>query len=202
MVKKIIIDCGHGENTAGKFSPIKENGERFYEWKSNRHLGKLLGDKLKEHGIDFCYTVNPDDNNDMSLANRVGIANTIAYKEGKDNVLFLSIHSDALGMGDKWYDDATGYSIFTSTGNTMSDTYAKIIEGNAKQILSEHGKKVRGCYNKNFYVLSKTICPAILIENLFYTSKSDLNFLESEKGKSILIEILLKSILDIININN
>lgn len=62
----------------------------------------------------------------MSLQNRVGKANAVAYKEGKDNVLFISLHSDAFGMGDKWYDDIIGYSIFTSNGKTKSDKYAKI----------------------------------------------------------------------------
>lgn len=190
----VVLDCGHNfSDTYQKFSPIKSDGKRFYEYESNRKIGLLVADKLMKLGIKHCWTIQPDDKNDMSLANRVGIANSMAYKYGKNNVLFISIHSDALGMGDKWY-DANGYSIFTSVGDTKSDKYAKVFEEVAKEKLEPCKKKVRGLYEKNFYVLRKTICPAILLEQLFYTNKEDLEFLESDEGRNILADIIVESI--------
>lgn len=202
MSKKIVIDCGHGKNTAGKFSPIREDGTRFYEWVSNRQMGKMVFDKLKQNDVDVCFTVDPDDENDMTLKKRVEIANKIAKEHGVKDTLFISIHSDAFGMADEWYDSATGYSIFTSEGNTMSDVYAKVFEETAREMLKTHNKKVRGCYQKNFYVLKNTVCPAVLLENMFYTSKIDLEFLDSDEGRDILTDIIVKSILKIINPNN
>ena len=35
----------------------------------------------------------------------------------------------------------------------------------------------------NFYVLRKTICPAVLTENLFQDNRSDVAFLLSDEGK-------------------
>lgn len=191
----IVLDCGHNfSDTYQKFSPIKSDGKRFYEYESNRKIGLLVADKLKKLGIKHCWTIPPDDKNDMSLANRVGIANSMAYKYGKNNVLFISIHSDALGMGDKWYDDATGYSIYTSKGKTKSDEYAKVFECTAIEKLSQFKKRVRGCFESNFYVLKHTICPAVLLEQLFYTSHSDLEFLDSDEGRNILADIIVESI--------
>ena len=190
----IIIDAGHNfSDTWQKMSPIKEDGTRFYEYQSNRRIARKLSMELDKLGIPYVYTIHPDDRNDMSLQNRVGRANAVAYKEGKDNVLFISLHSDALGMGDKWY-DANGYSIFTSVGNTKSDSYAKVFEEVAKEKLEPYKKKVRGRYEKNFYVLKHTICPAILLEQLFYTNKEDLEFLESDEGVKVLVDIIVEAI--------
>lgn len=193
----VIIDCGHSEQTKGKFSPIREDGTRFYEYENNRKIGRLLSMELDKLNIPYVYTIHPDDRNDKSLENRVGIANSIAYKEGKDNVLFLSIHSDAYGMGDKWYDDIIGFSIFTSNGETKSDIYGNIFEKNYKEGL-DGISRVRGCYDNNFYVLKHTICPAILLENGFYTSHKDLEFIDSEDGRKKIVDIIVKSIQEII----
>lgn len=190
----IIIDAGHNfSDTWQKMSPIKEDGTRFYEYQSNRRIARKLSMELDKLGIPYVYTIHPDDRNDMSLQNRVGRANAVAYKEGKDNVLFISLHSDALGTAEKWY-DANGYSIFTSVGCTKSDSYAKVFEEVAKEKLEPYKKKVRGRYEKNFYVLKHTICPAILLEQLFYSNKEDLEFLESDEGIKVLVDIIVEAI--------
>lgn len=190
----IVIDAGHNfSDTWQKMSPKKGDGTRFYEYQSNRRIARKLSMELDKLGVEYTYTIHPDDRNDMSLQNRVGKANAVAYKEGKDNVLFISLHSDALGMGDKWY-DANGYSIFTSVGDTKSDKYAKVFEEVAKEKLEPYKKKVRGLYEKNFYVLKHTICPAILLEQLFYTNKEDLEFLESDEGVKVLVDIIVEAI--------
>lgn len=190
----IVIDAAHNySDTWQKMSPKKEDGTRFYEYQSNRRIARKLSMELDKLGVEYTYTIHPDDRNDMSLQNRVGKANAVAYKEGKDNVLFISLHSDALGMADKWY-DANGYSIFTSVGDTKSDKYAKVFEEVAKEKLEPCKKKVRGLYEKNFYVLKHTICPAILLEQLFYSNKEDLEFLESDEGVKVLVDIIVEAI--------
>lgn len=194
----IVIDCGHNySDTWQKMSPIREDGTRFYEYENNRKIGRLLSMELDRLDIPYVYTIHPDDRNDKSLENRVGIANSIAYREGKNNVLFLSIHSDAYGMADKWYDDIIGFSIFTSKGNTLSDKYAEVFLKNYKEGLGDNSK-VRDEYDKNYYVLAKTICPAILLENGFYTSRKDLEFIDSDEGRKTIVDIIVKSIQEII----
>lgn len=196
----IIIDCGHNySDTWQKMSPKREDGTRFYEYENNRKIGRLLSMELDKLNIPYVYTIHPDDRNDKSLENRVGIANSIAYKEGKDNVLFLSIHSDAYGCTDTWYDDIVGFSIFTSKGTTKSDKYAEVFEKNYREGLKCYPHtKVRGEYDKNFYVVAKTICPAILLENGFYTSHKDLEIIDSDEGRKKIVDIIVKSIQEII----
>lgn len=195
---KIIIDCGHNHSdTWQKFSPVKDDGSRFYEYQSNRLIGQLLASRLDKLGIKYEYTINPNDKKDMTLGERVNIANEIALKEGKNNVLFLSIHSDAYGNGKDWYDDIIGYSIFSSKGKTKSDEYAKIFEKHYRTELPKF-TKCRGHKEEDFFVLRKTICPAILLENGFYTSRKDLEYLDSDEGRNKIVDIIVKSIVEII----
>ena len=99
-------------------------------------------------------------------------------------------------MGDKWYDDIIGFSIFTSKGNTLSDKYAEVFLKNYREGLGNNSK-VRDEYDKNYYVLAKTICPAILLENGFYTSRKDLEFIDSDEGRKKIVDIIVKSIKEI-----
>ena len=195
---KILIDCGHNHSdTWQKMSPIRKDGTRFYEYQSNRTIGKMLAEELRKLGIAYEFINYPDDANDMSLEKRVNIANNIARKEGKSNVLYLSLHSDAYGDGNDWYDDIRGFSIYTSKGKTKSDEYAKIFLKHYTQLLSGITKN-RGVKEENFYVLKHTICPAILIENLFYTSHKDLAVLDSDEGRRLIAKAIVDSIKEIV----
>lgn len=195
---KILIDCGHNHSdTWQKMSPIRKDGTRFYEFQSNRTIGKMLAQELTKLGIAYEYINNPDDKNDMSLEKRVNIANNIARKEGKSNVLYLSLHSDAYGDGNTWYNDIRGFSIYTSKGKTKSDEYANIFLKHYTQHLSGITKN-RGVKEENFYVLKHTICPAILIENLFYTSHRDLEILDSDDGRRLIVKAMVDAIKDIV----
>lgn len=195
---KILIDCGHNfSDTWQKMSPIRKDGTRFYEYMSNRTIAKMIAQELSKLGIAYEYVNNPDDTNDMSLEKRVNIANNIARKEGKSNVLYLSLHSDAYGNSNDWYDDIRGFSIYSSKGKTKSDEYAKIFLKHYTNRLSKLSK-IRGIKEENFYVLKHTICPAILIENLFYTSNKDLAVLDSDEGRRLIVKAIVDSIREIV----
>ena len=38
----VLIDNGHGVNTPGKHSPIKDDGKRLYEWEHTRKMARAL----------------------------------------------------------------------------------------------------------------------------------------------------------------
>ena len=51
---KILIDCGHNHSdTWQKMSPIRKDGTRFYEYQSNRTIGKMLAEELRKLGIAY-----------------------------------------------------------------------------------------------------------------------------------------------------
>ena len=193
----VMLDAGHGAETPGKRSPDSE----LLEYKWNRDCCNRVVEHLKKLGIPY-YIVTPE-LNDISLSTRVNRANT-KYNEVNKKAFFVSIHVNAAGNGKEWK-NATGWSVWTSVGQTGGDKLAdKFIEA-AEIILTPLGKKIRkdttdgdGDYESNFTVVKKTNCPACLIENFFMDNKEDKEFLLSEQGLTACADIIVYGILNYI----
>lgn len=183
MKKKtlVIVDAGHGFETLGKRSP---NGVlREYAW--NRDCAKILVECINHMpNFEAYYLVPEESETDVPLEVRVKRANNV-YKIYKDkyNVVLISIHCNAFGDG-KTFNNAKGWRIYTTVGKTESDSIATAIWDAAKDKFV--AQKVRADwsdgdsdYEENFYILRKTSCPAVLIENFFMTNKEDYEYLIS-----------------------
>jgi len=182
-----LLDPGHGGLTRdGKYTtaPAKEfqhPGFMIYEGVINRAIKDLVKKALIAKRID--YAVVADDAEDTSLEHRVRVADSIYEKDNR--AVYLSIHSNA-GGGE-------GFEIFTGPGQTESDKFAKVFE----KFYREMGKdfKFRGLKEENFYVLRKTDCPAILVENLFFDNLKEAQFLMTAAGRQKIADIIVASIL-------
>ena len=211
----IILDCGHGMNdtTKGKYSPLLDPNEfnlrdvtvyqnRFREGNFNRLIGQRLERMLKDAGFEV-HIVN-DSYKDNSLNDRVNKANQIAAKYGKDNCIYISIHSNASGNGIAWK-NATGVSVHCCRKSSeKSKKLARLIY---KNILDKGYNGNRSIpkdhiwYN-DFFVLKNTTMPAVLVENLFYDNKSDLKKLMSDKHRDVILSYLYNGILEFIDEGN
>lgn len=190
-----ILDNGHGgvidgvPQTPGKRSPDFGKGI-LYEGESNRILVEKLAKKLSEAGIKYHILVS--ELQDVSLAERVRRTNALAKLE---NCVLISIHSDAFTNGM-----ANGWSCFTTKGETKSDKVATVMYKHAKN----ECLKLRVDYTdkdpdkeEDFYILRKTSCPAVLVENLFMTNKADYETLMSEYGQDKLVRAMFYAIKEI-----
>ena len=121
---KILIDNGHGLMTAGKRSPDGLFREAFY----NREIARKVVADLLDKNLDAELLVPEDD--DISLSERVRRINAHCLALGKKNVIVVSIHVNAAGNGTKWF-NATGWSVFTCSGQTESDKLAECLCGSA-----------------------------------------------------------------------
>lgn len=195
----IVLDCGHSKLTGGKRSPDK----RFYEWEYNRRLGKEIGKRLTQLGIDWCFTYDTEREDDLSLTERANVANRMSKIYGSKNVILISIHHNALGKGQEgeWY-SANGWSVWTTKGNTVSDKYAEIMYQSAKEVLLPLGRKVMkemsdgdGDYEKNFTVIYKTVCPSMLIEYGFYTNKEEMEWMMTDEALDAYARLTVDAIL-------
>ena len=197
----VLIDNGHASCTPGKRSPKLEDGSRFFEYAFNRDIVARLAKRLAELNIKYEILV-PEVDEDIALSKRAARANQFCKEYGKENCIFISVHANAMGNGEEWK-TARGWSCYTSKGETVSDKYAEIFMKCAENVLLPLNQKVRKFSDKkyswedNFTVLVKTICPAILTENLFYDNKKDLAFLQSEEGKEAISQIHVDAILEI-----
>ena len=196
---KILIDNGHGVNTPGKRSP----DGRFREYAWAREIALAIVADCKDLGYDAELLV-PEEY-DVCLSARCYRANCWCERLGKRNVLLVSIHVNAAGKGDRWY-NATGWSAYTCKGQTRSDKLADCLYKQAGLWLPGH--RLRMDYSdgdpdieSDFAILKKTACPAVLTENGFQDSEESLQFLESNEGKEAIIGLHVDGILDFINPN-
>ena len=189
---KVLIDPGHGIDTPGKRSP----DGLFLEYLWNRQVADLLLEKLVAMGIDASLVVT--ETNDVTLRNRVNRVNTICNKVGASNVLLVSIHANAAGNGSSWM-NAKGWSCYTSKGKTKSDQVAEYLydafeeefpDRKIRKDLSDADKD----WEENFYVLEKSRCPAILLENFFYDNREECAWMLQEETKRRIASAAAKGI--------
>lgn len=168
---KILIDAGHGIDTPGKRSP----DGRFLEYLFNRQVADLVMERLQARGIDAALVVT--ETNDITLRTRVMRVNKVCDREGSGNVLLLSIHANAAGSGREWM-NATGWECYTTPGKTGSDALAECMYTSFAMMFPS--KKMRrdlsdGDSDKesSLYLLTKTKCPAVLLENFFFDNRDE-----------------------------
>lgn len=184
MIKLIALDYGHGCDTKGKCSPDK----RFYEYRFNRRLGKIVKGKLLELGFEVFETVTDD--YDVSLRERAKRANQHKAE------LFVSIHANAAGGDSRWH-SARGWSIFVSKNCSEK---SKLLATKIAENANKWGFKVRKplpqqpYWQENFTVLTETKMPAVLVENLFYDNPDDLKMLEDENVLNELANVIVGGI--------
>jgi len=179
---KWLLDFGHGGMIKDHYvtAPRKmfkfPDGLAIYEGAVNRQIGYKVVDLLEADLID--HEVISDYVEDLSLQVRVQKADNSYTKDKR--CIFVSIHSNAGG--------GSGFEIFTSKGQTKSDTIAQIFFQVYKKSFPQFKfrtdqKDGDDDKEEEFYVLRKTDCPAILIENLFFDNRKEAEFLLSENGQ-------------------
>jgi N-acetylmuramoyl-L-alanine amidase len=198
---KWLLDAGHGGITAdGHYTtaPAKmhvfEDGLTFYEGVNNRAIVDELIPLMKQAGFE--YELVYDHVLDTPLKERVAKANKLYALDKR--CIYLSIHSDA--MPDGAHGKGSGFSIYTSKGNTKSDRIASIFcdtycdyrtQFKFRKDLSDGDAD----FEEDFYVLRKTRCPALLIENLFFDNRDEAEYLMSSQGRAEIADILFLAIL-------
>jgi N-acetylmuramoyl-L-alanine amidase len=178
-----LLDAGHGglrKDGTYTTAPAKmfkyPDGLVIYEGVVNRAITSLVYKSLEAHTIDFALVY--EDIEDTPLSQRVMIADNVYRKDKR--AVYLSIHSNAGG--------GRGVEIFTSPGQTKSDKISEVFCDVYKKHFPEYpfrSDMSDGDADKeaNFYVLRKTDCPALLVENFFFDTRSEAEFLLSDEGQ-------------------
>lgn len=183
----VILDNGHGENTKGKCSPDK----RLLEWDWTREISSRLHNLLVMNGIDTVLLV-PEDK-DILLSERVKREKKItkeAKKAGKETCL-ISIHVNAAGGDGKWK-SAKGWTCWIAQeASEKSKKLAQLLYAEAEASNLQGNRYVPSTkyWTANYTICTDTSCPAVLTENLFQDNKEEVDFLLSEEGKQIIIDL-------------
>lgn len=177
MKHTFLLDSGHGGMVNGKYvtpgkrSPIWKDGTQLFEGVFNRDLAKRIISLATAEGVKCVDLVNSQ--KDVPLEERVQKANAL-YKTDKTCV-YVSVHGDAAGAGVVDH-QATGISVFTSPGQTNSDKFAELMFKEFEKLFGATTKMRNDMqdgdhdWEANFYVLTKTLMPAVLVENGFMTN--------------------------------
>ncbi len=187
---KILIDNGHGQDTAGKRSP----DGRLLEYAYAREIADRLEKELNARGIE-AVRITPEEY-DVSLSERCRRAN----KYGSKGALLVSIHCNAAGADGKWH-DAHGWAAYVSKNASVnSKTLARCLIQAAKDkglSVREYAHQVP-YWTQNLAICRDTKCPAVLTENLFQDNKADVDYLLSEEGKQAIVTLHADGIIDYI----
>ena len=161
-MKKIIIDAGHGPETAGKRSPDGTLREFHFNEATAIHVKKLLTTE------GFTVIFSHDNSCDVTLSERISLANKLRVSA------FISIHANA--FGNDW-NQAQGIETYTCLNPSETSTrMANLVQ---QALIMRTGRKNRGVKKGDFAVLRETTMPAILVECGFMTNKKEADLLKS-----------------------
>ena len=193
MKPLILLDSGHGQETPGKRSPDKS----LMEWAYTREIASRVQSELQSYGLDTILVV--EDETDMPLSQRANKVNKLCKHYKTHNPVLVSIHVNAAGCGE--WKNARGWECYTTEGKTKSDLLAEELYKAARIHLPD--MKIRMDKSdgdmdkeKDFTIIYKTKCPAVLTENLFMDNKEDCEFLLSEEGKESIVNIHVDGIMN------
>jgi N-acetylmuramoyl-L-alanine amidase len=199
-MRKVIIESGHGGMLNGKYQCIAvgkqyhftPNGPSIYEGVVNREIAKKLIKRLDLAGIPYI-DYNSNDPTDIPLQRRTTTINNLFRQD--PSVWLLSIHSNAFGDGIKGPSSSPrGCETFVGINAGKISQYIQVV---AERHYRADGHRWRGSKSANFAVLRDTRCPALLVENYFFTNIHDANYLLSEKGQNEIADTLFKIVKEV-----
>jgi N-acetylmuramoyl-L-alanine amidase len=187
-----LLDNGHGGiidgayQTEGKRSPVWPDGSQLFEGEFNRSIVARLIAHMSKAGYNYV-NLTPE-HRDISLGERVRRANG---RHNGGTCILVSIHANAGG--------GTGYEIFTSKGDTLSDRiadtfYAKFAEEFPEATARTDTSDGDLDKEENFYILKNTYMPAILTECFFMDTEADCQLLMSPEGRDRIARAHFKAI--------
>lgn len=181
MTKKeicVILGTAHGYNVKGKQSP--DGTLKEYQW--SRKACAFIQQKLQEEG--YRVIIDHTGNDEIGLSNRAQIVNNYCAYFGASKCLYFSIHNNAAGSDGKWKTASGWESHIAKNASEKSKRIANILW----EEFEKTGLKLRrplpkqNYWTSNFTVLTKTKCPAVLVETLFQDNKEDVKYLLSNEG--------------------
>lgn len=196
----VILDNGHGSDTAGKCSP----DNRLSEDKYCREIVRRISAKLEDEGIPYHVLVPEEE--DISLAERCRRANTYHIEqcgEGNDTIL-ISVHNNAAGKGGKWC-TASGWTAWVcEKASANSIKLAQLLYAECEKLKLAGNRYVPNekYWSANFYLLKHTMMPAVLTENLFQDNKEEVDWMLTEEGMDTLATLHVEGIKAYINEQN
>lgn len=200
----VYLDAGHGAlDKNGKYvtAPSKQfqhskgsfhDGRWFYEGVFNRTITNRVALKFDRLGIN--YMMVSHEWVDTPLQYRVDMANW--YHRNALKGIYISNHANAANGV------ARGFEVYTSPGKTKSDDLAQLMWNQVSNLLGtritmrsdlsdgDHDREA------NFFVLTRTAMPAMLVEHLFFDNYEDAMLLMSDEIVDYFAEAQVRAVIE------
>lgn len=168
---RLALDAGHGLPTAGRRCLKQYDPEEHREWWLNDRICDYIAAAAKQYpGLSILRVDDITGKEDVPLSTRCQRANDW------DADLYVSVHHNAGINGGKG-GGVTAYSYREgTTGASWRDAFYARIVGSTGLV----GNRATPKSAANFYVLSETTMPAVLVEHGFMDSPSDIPVMISD----------------------
>ena len=204
----IVLGTPHRMREPGKQSPDGRLKECVY----GREIASGVKTKLEAYGykvmIDFTpldlpkamQSPSPKQERQNELAMRVNFVNELCRQNGKQNVIYVSIHVDASPPVDNKWHQPNGWSVRVGTKASASSKQLAgclydAAKANGLSMRQPSLKPLQKYWPQNLYVLNNTSCPAVLTENLFQNNIDDVDLLLSDEGRHIIERLHVEGII-------
>ncbi len=200
----VFLDAGHGGLDAegnyttapGKMYRHRQGGFHddgwFYEGVWNRRLSRKVAEKLQNLGVPVVWLSH--DYLDLSLQYRVDKANWY-HRNFREGIL-ISNHANA-SLSHR----GRGFEVYTTQGETGADPLAELHWNNVNDLLGDRinmrSDESDGDHDKevNFFILKKTVMPAMLVEHLFFDNYEDAQLLMDEEVVELFAEAQVRTVI-------
>lgn len=178
---KIVIDAGHGKNTAGRSGLKSLDINETNEWVLNNRVANTLEVYLKSAGHTTLRVDDTDGGIDVALAERVKKANDWNAD------YYVAIHHNSGINGGTG--GGTIVFVYPGTAGETTKTQESIYK-HAVARAGLRGNRYDGTATADYYVLRETKMPASLVECGFMDSATDIKYiLDPEWSKKIALGI-------------
>ena len=180
---KIMLDAGHGMNTAGKRTP--DNSMREFEY--NNVVAQIAKNLFLEYeGVQIDFAHDPLGERDVPLFTRVQKANRWPAD------IYISIHANA--SGNDW-SNAVGIETFHYiAASESSKKLAAIVQ---KKLIEKTNRRDRGVKQADFQVIRETKMPAILVEGGFMTNREEAELLKTNSYRLLCAEAIVEAVVEL-----
>lgn len=198
----ILIDNGHGFETAGKCSP----DGKYQEWAWSREMADLIVKELARLGHDARLLVAEREDIPVNRGadSRVRRVNQICDLYGTQNVILVSIHSNANSNDGQWHDGQwSGFVAEVSLNASQKSKlladfiWARAIEAGLKGNRSFTDAPGKRFIQQNLGICRETKCPAVLTESAFHDTREGVKLLTGSKQRIAMAHV--NGIIDYIN---
>ena len=181
--KILVLDAGHGGNDEGAWDQTGKLVEKDYSLK----IVLLLKEKFDQtEGIQVYYTRMED--KQVSKEKRVAMANKLQADA------LVSIHCNASERGDVVSHGLETLYSTRKTGTSLSNK--KLAQTIVDQLAEKTGRRNRGTIRREgLYLMSHSKVPATIVEIGYMSNKSDMKYLDSEKGSQKIADGIYEGIM-------